>query len=125
MEHIEEMSQEWMSCLSEVYTEEEADFMNQLLGNCSIPEQFYESLNMETKAPNADSQSQNSAHSTIGFSLQELGLESGRENLADMDLQDHNVRQILVSEPEKDNSRSMEKSEKRFRSSFEVEYHQV
>ncbi|BAU00843.1 hypothetical protein LR48_Vigan303s005200 [Vigna angularis] len=144
MEPIEEISQEWMSCLSEVYTEEEADFMNQLLGNCSIPEQLYESLNMETKAPNADSIlflhgsgpcdhatkyifpttnagncSNNLGHVSIGFSFQELGLDSGRENLADMDLQDHNARQVLVSEPEKDNTRSMEKSEKRFRSSFE------
>ncbi|XP_014519522.1 transcription factor bHLH84-like [Vigna radiata var. radiata] len=136
MEPIEEISQEWMSCLSEVYTDEEADFMNQLLGNCSIPEQLYESLDMETKAPNADSIlflqgsgpcahatkyifpttnaancSNNLGHVSVGFSFQELGLDSGRENLADMDLQDHNA--------EKDNTRSMEKSEKRFRSSFE------
>ncbi|XP_068467797.1 transcription factor bHLH84-like [Phaseolus vulgaris] len=140
MEPIEEISQEWMSCHSEVYTEEEAEFMSQF---------FYERFNMETEAPNANSiffiqGSEPCAHSTkyifpttnasnnLGhvFSLpgndaklmnentdQELGL--GRENLADMDLQAHKARQILVSEPEKDNTRSMEKSEKRFRSSLE------
>jgi len=142
MEPIEEISQEWMSCLSEVYTEEEADFMNQLLHKCSIPEQLYERFNLETKyifpTTNAGNCSNNLDHVSIGFSIQgndaklmnenteqELGLDTGRENLADMDLQAHKARQILVSEPEKDNSRSMEKSEKRFRSSFEVEYHEV
>ncbi|KAK7366480.1 hypothetical protein VNO80_08471 [Phaseolus coccineus] len=158
MEPIEEISQEWRSCHSEVYTEEEAEFMNQLLDNCSIPEQFfYERFNMETEAPNANSIfflqgsepcahstkyifpttnaancSNNLGHVSLGFSLQgnhpklmnentdqELGLDTGRENLANMDLQAHKARQILVSEPEKDNTRSMEKSEKRFRSSFE------
>lgn len=44
MESAVHISEEWSS-LSGVYTAEEADFMHQLLGNCAVPQQFYEPAN--------------------------------------------------------------------------------
>ncbi|CAL0320730.1 unnamed protein product [Lupinus luteus] len=41
-----EPSVEWSS-LSGLYTADEADFMSQLLDNCSVPEQLYENFDME------------------------------------------------------------------------------
>ncbi|KAJ1402858.1 Myc-type, basic helix-loop-helix [Sesbania bispinosa] len=46
MDPVEQTSEEWSS-LSGLYTAEEADFMRQLLGNCSVPEQVYENYNLE------------------------------------------------------------------------------
>ncbi|KAK7343523.1 hypothetical protein VNO77_12317 [Canavalia gladiata] len=45
MDPSEQISEEWSS-LSGLYTAEEADFMSQLLGNCSVPEQLYGSFNL-------------------------------------------------------------------------------
>ncbi|KAK7280260.1 hypothetical protein RJT34_25322 [Clitoria ternatea] len=45
MDHAEQISEEWSS-LSGFYTAEEADFMSQLLGNCSFPEHLYGNFNM-------------------------------------------------------------------------------
>ncbi|CAL0300376.1 unnamed protein product [Lupinus luteus] len=46
MEPAEQISEEWSS-LSGLYTADEADFMSQLLGNCSVPEQLYGNFNLE------------------------------------------------------------------------------
>lgn len=46
MEPVEGISEEWSS-LSGMYTADEADFMSQLLGNCSVPEQLYGNSNLE------------------------------------------------------------------------------
>ncbi|XP_020234679.1 transcription factor bHLH84 [Cajanus cajan] len=159
MEAADQISKEWSS-LSGVYTAEEANFMNQLLGHCSVPEQLSESFNLGTQSafwpdhestennntyflpqvPNTNSvcflqRSSSSADSikyispatNVGnyskdFSLQgndgklmggntdlELGLDTRKEGLAEMNLQAHMERQILDSE-----------SGKRSRSSIEV-----
>ncbi|RDX88077.1 Transcription factor bHLH84, partial [Mucuna pruriens] len=46
MDPTEQISEEWSS-LSGLYTAEEADFMNHLLGNCSLPENLCGNLNLE------------------------------------------------------------------------------
>ncbi|KAK7269923.1 hypothetical protein RIF29_22732 [Crotalaria pallida] len=46
MEPVEQISEEWSS-LSGFYTADEADFMSQLLGNCSVPEQLYGNFSLE------------------------------------------------------------------------------
>lgn len=43
---MEQTSEEWSS-LSGFYTAEEADFMSQLLSNCSVPDHQYENYNLE------------------------------------------------------------------------------
>ncbi|KAL5100883.1 hypothetical protein RYX36_005210 [Vicia faba] len=49
MEPAELISQEWSS-LSGLYTAEESDFMNQLLGNCSPPQHLYQNADSGTEA---------------------------------------------------------------------------
>ncbi|CAL5195140.1 unnamed protein product [Lathyrus oleraceus] len=49
MEPAELISQEWSS-LSGLYTAEESDFMNQLLGNCSTPQHLYQNSNLGTES---------------------------------------------------------------------------
>jgi len=48
MEPTELISQEWTS-LSGLYTAEESDFMNQLLGNSSFSQHFYQNSNLGTE----------------------------------------------------------------------------
>lgn len=45
MDPVEQISEEWSS-LSGFYTAEEADFMSQLLGNCSLPENLCGNFNL-------------------------------------------------------------------------------
>ncbi|XP_027364760.1 transcription factor bHLH84 [Abrus precatorius] len=45
MDPAEQISEEWSS-LSGLYTAEEADFMSQLLGDCSVPQHLYGNFNL-------------------------------------------------------------------------------
>jgi hypothetical protein len=146
MEPTELISQEWTS-LSGLYTAEESDFMNQLLGNSSFSQHFYQNSNLlgtetafwpphdstivtaQVPTSTSDTSCFNN-NPVISFDYISMGLsidhskcttQSDEQVLANKNLQARkSEREVLVSEPEEDKTTSAENSGKRSRSSNEV-----